>query len=481
MKPLILALISVFSIFSVSLAKSYLTQEELEQDLSYFFKQVDSKFSYYQLTPLDLFLEKKRLVNELIGKDKIKVDDLAICIQSFLAQFIDAHAGISSFHQYFKHASKSDKLYLPFLIESINDDKEVQYIAIREDRKNFWDKDYPYILSINNVAISKYREKLSQYITGKSPRAISIILQRDFLRRYGNMAYYLFFNKKFDQDFVQATFVNEKGETKTGKIFLASKRPFYGEWPRKKTGIIDNKIGYLRLAKMPKMDGVNANKLHKQMHYFKDTQGLIIDVRGNGGGRRDILNELLPYFMPEKEPYYVAALGRCRLFLGCEIGSRWMHTLNSGFFSNNEKKHIKAFMKKFKPEIKYEQNKFSPWHYHFIRNQKKHHFYYNKKVIILMDKECFSATEVFLSAFKERDNIILMGEKTFGGSAARLQYVLPHSKIEFSMGRMLSLQRNGQLFDEQGVSPDIKIISEKGYFIGQSDQVLENALKLLND
>ena len=59
-----------------------------------------------------------------------------------------------------------------------------------------------------------------------------------------------------------------------------------------------------------------SERPYSAMAELADTDGLIIDVRENGGGSRDALRALLPYFLTEDEPARVVNVGAYRLLRG---------------------------------------------------------------------------------------------------------------------------------------------------------------------
>lgn len=73
---------------------------------------------------------------------------------------------------------------------------------------------------------------------------------------------------------------------------MTRSRPIYGTWPRHNSSILDENIGYLRIERM---DGRLLPHIRASMEAFRNTQGLIIDLRGNGGGSRELLIAIAGY------------------------------------------------------------------------------------------------------------------------------------------------------------------------------------------
>jgi len=98
----------------------------------------------------------------------------------------------------------------------------------------------------------------------------------------------------------------------------------------------------------------------------------------------------------------------------------------------------------------------------------------------LLDEGCFSATDIFLGAFKEWPNVTLVGQPSGGGSAHSQQFSLPRSGFSVRCASMASFQPNGKLYDGNGVEPDVLVERPPEYYlVGGKDVILEKALKLV--
>lgn len=59
---------------------------------------------------------------------------------------------------------------------------------------------------------------------------------------------------------------------------------------------------------------------------------------------------------------------------------------------------------------------------------------------------------------------------------------LPHSQIHIRCASMASFQPNAQLYDGNGIQPDVKVIRTPEYYLGVGeDVVLEKALSILKE
>lgn len=214
---------------------------------------------------------------------------------------------------------------------------------------------------------------------------------------------------------------------------------------------------------------------------FKDTRGLIVDVRGNGGGSRDALRALASYLLSPNDPPRVASAAKYRLhpsFDSQHLEARFMYPPDSQQWSKAEKEAIAAFAKSFKPEWTPTEDQFSEWHYMVLSRMDKPEIeHYGKPVVVLCDSGCFSATDIFLAALKGMPNVTLMGTASSGGSARSISSRVPIVNLRIKLASMASFQPNGKLYDGNGVIPDIQIESNPNYLIGKSDDVLKRAVE----
>jgi len=100
-------------------------------------------------------------------------------------------------------------------------------------------------------------------------------------------------------------------------------------------------------------------------------------------------------------------------------------------------------------------------------------------LIEAMDRRNFSACDIFLGVFKGLKNVTLMGQPSGGGSGCYQVYRLRNSKIRIHLSSMSSFQPNGQLYDGNGIRPDIIVESAPTDFIGETDILLDTAIKSL--
>lgn len=225
----------------------------------------------------------------------------------------------------------------------------------------------------------------------------------------------------------------------------------HGPWPRLPSRLI-NGVGYLRILSMTD-EPKDLGRLDDIMNRFRDTRGIIVDVRGNGGGTHDTLRKLLPYFLPADAPTKFINVTAYRLpvrlprpcaegYLG--LANRGLYPVTSKEWTEPEKQQIAHLLQGFRPEWKLPAGLWSEWHVMGIRRTyNPRAYFYDRPVVVLCDAGCFSATDNFLGAFKGLPNVTLMGTASGGGSGRMANYTLPNTRIPLTICQMASFRTNG--------------------------------------
>jgi len=194
-------------------------------------------------------------------------------------------------------------------------------------------------------------------------------------------------------------------------------------------GFIDGKnIGYVRYSSF--MSSFSSSQLDFVLDRYKNTAGLVLDLRENGGGSIFNVPLLLERFNDQSRVV--------------------------GFFrTRNGVNHTD-----FSEPSNFMVNTHSGVVFH-------------KPVIVLIDKGSYSATTMFALATKAIPNIILVGDSTGGGGGLPNGGQLPNGwTYRFSISQLLDL--NGNSYAEDGVPPDIHQLFDWNDLT--TDEILERAI-----
>lgn len=442
-----------------------LPREDRLSDLNYLEQRLEDQSSYLLLNKFDY----KKSLHELRSKPESNFEtfEFARSLQKIIAQIGDSHAKVK-----ISLDSDNDR-YLPFIIADSSDG----IIAIKKSHSELLSNEHPFIKTIDGKSIDYWLDIASRYIEQGSPQLIrskSLRLLRSFdhIRTESRVS---------KTDYITVTLQSLRGKKsikkklKTSRIKLRS-----GKVILEDSRILKGNIGYLRI---PSMSSSGVKKIISNMSIFRKTNGLIIDVRSNRGGRYEILRALYGYFLPKNTPPYVTNIAAYRLssiFKHDHLHYRPTYRMQNNKWSKSERKAIELSIEKFKPEWPLPKDKFSAWHFMILgKSGNPAQYHYNKPVVVLSNAESFSATDGFLSAFSDLPNVTVIGQASAGGSGATQSFILPNSNIQIKLSSMASFRPNGMLFDGNGINVDIPIMPAPEDFLGHSDRVLEKAIDFI--
>jgi len=451
-----------------------IAKEAMQQDLESLRTSIHRAFSYANRLGVDTDAEIDRMKAALPAS--LSVQDFAIRIQELILKYGDGHSKVDllDFSRYgilpFKTAAFQDKV-----------------IAFEEGE--LLEADFPYLAAVNGIALSELLEVPPSF---KLPHLAE---QTQKVWGAGNlryMGYILQAKDRFSKE-VKVKLTNDAGEEK-----LITKPLLFPETEKEKGRIarllemtshnsfshkmLANEIGYIKISDM--LTNEPDEIIKGIMEDFKESKGIVIDVRGNTGGGRATTLALLPYFLSETQSPLIGNLAKRRMNVKVEvkegvIRKRYLHPLSSSKFDEKDKERIKSFLQDFEEKWEYDESKYSDWHF-FLLKKNADKAFYPHPVVILQDEFCFSATDIFLASFDQLDNVKLMGTTSGGGSGKAEDHILPNSHITVRLSSIISFQPNGKLFEGKGVAPDI-YLEPKQYtdIVGSTDSQLDAAIDYL--
>ena len=191
--------------------------------------------------------------------------------------------------------------------------------------------------------------------------------------------------------------------------------------------VLDNKIGYISIGVFSSLTddqfSSELSKLEKQ-----GINSLIIDLRGNGGGYLSTVTNIISRFVDSKTPIY-------------QIKTR---NNTEAYYSLNDS-------------------------------------VLNYKVVILVDENSASASEIMCSALQEQYGAILVGKTTYGKGTVQEMRELPNNTM-FKYTTEEWLTSKGNSINDVGVKPDYEVELGDNYFsnpVKENDAQLQKAIELL--
>lgn len=212
--------------------------------------------------------------------------------------------------------------------------------------------------------------------------------------------------------------------------YLGSDYRFAGGFRYGKIG--SGNIGYMYLSSFS--DGFSDTNMSYIFKSFGNCNGLIIDVRNNGGGSLDLAKQLASYFI-EKD-------------------------VVTGYICHKTGNGHSDFSKPV--EIKVIANTTVQW---------------QRPVIVLTNRMSYSATNDFVNCMKKAPNAIIVGDKTGGGGGLPLSSEIPNGwLVRFSSSPMFD---SNMQHTEWGIEPTIKDSITKADEAKGIDSIIERAIKLI--
>lgn len=196
--------------------------------------------------------------------------------------------------------------------------------------------------------------------------------------------------------------------------------------------ILENNIGYIYCPSFS--NGIGDGNLDQTLYELRLCDGLIVDVRNNGGGNLTTAQKLAARFTNEKT-----------------LVGYMCHKTGPGHNDFSTPK-----------EVYIEPSDGIRW---------------QKKVAVLTNRRSYSATNDFVNSMKQFPNVTIIGDKTGGGSGLPFSSEIPNGwSIRFSASPMFDPQMN-QL--EFGIDPDVKVDMTTEDIQRGKDTIIETACNLL--
>lgn len=470
--------------------------KQMMVDLMFLKSVLEESYSYLGLNDFDWEREFKMLQTGSLEPQTIQ--EFGIRLNQFIYRFGDGHSGRIK-------TGIEEMGLLPFRTKAF----QGKIICYDEETRMLIEPDYPFLKKINHLSVEQLLASSKEFLV---PMASTQFIERVAAARLGYIGFLLRQHNDLSEQ-LDIEFESEDGGTYSRTFDFrdydsesnSGRSQFYiellskGLFPSK---ILEGNLAYIRIESMFGIDArmresfqrsghplsknikTTSERIAELMAEISNTDGLIIDVRDNGGGSREAWLGLIPYFIPPDASPIIGNVGALRINNSKSpaegyLSDRHAYPMSSSQFDKEARKAIKNLQKGFKAQHDFDPEKYSDWHYLLMSNdpEKEH---YDKPVVILMDEGCYSATDIFLSSFDQLENVTLLGRASGGGSGRSQDYALPVSKLELRLSSMISFQPNGKLYDGVGVQPDIELLPETiEDALGITDNVLERAKDIL--
>jgi C-terminal processing protease CtpA/Prc len=460
--PAVMITAALLAIVSPSPQESSLTRDQLGETLDALEETIATRCSYAAISGdrwREVLASERDQLQEATSRS-----DAERLMRRVVAAIGDGHASLRSSE---RDAGQRFRLGCTFI--PISSDGRAPIVALWHDRSSLVADQAPFVAAVNGEPIEAWLATAAREVAAGSPQ----LVRRRAAARLSQLP------ELGEGAPLTLTLTDRSGDRRLEVSVPPQSRPAPdpSAWPPGTSRLLDAGIGYLRLAQMDRDAERDA------IRFFEDTkglEGLIIDVRGNGGGSRDALRAIAGYLIPENQ-HVVGNAARPLLVNGefdedskRRLRDRGLRSIDEPTFTPEEQRTVERFVARFKPERQLPDDRFGVLHVMLLAGSAR---YRALPVVVLQDVDCFSATDIFLSALSELPNVTLVGQASSGGSGASVEHSLPHG-FEVRLSTMVSFRPDGSLLDGRGVTPDIIVEASPRQFVrGGEDLQLEAAIR----
>ena len=201
------------------------------------------------------------------------------------------------------------------------------------------------------------------------------------------------------------------------------------------SGKVDGGLGYIYVGNLSGERGEQGSRFYEALKGVMDAEGLILDLRGNGGGSEMIGRDIAGCFVDKSYAYakHVSVLP------GSETGFSKVRTR---YFDRNDMGPV-----------------------------------YRGKVVVLVGNVCMSSCEALVLMMKQVPGAVVMGERTRGSSGNPQRHEVIDG-VEVSLPSWRAMDMDGVCFEGVGIRPDVEVKAGQEDF-ERGDPVFERAVMLL--
>lgn len=440
-------------------AKTKIPKKLLQEDMLLWQKVMEESHvnPYHAISATALQQLQKDILKEL--PDSVTHFQASFAISRLIGALDEGHLGFST-------NRVSDSLFsyhgvrFPYQLFEINDGS---LVVQRDLGSGFQLPAFSRIIEVNGVPVKQLYEKYSKLFGGLE------LWRKLMVKNYWRKLLFLdglespfkikAINGNDTLNFTKAGYTYDQTDS-LGKI-LSAEQPVFKPFSFR---FLENNIALIEFntmnGKLKDSFSVFLRDAFNQINQ-KKANGVIIDIRKNGGGDSGLGDTLLSYIT--NKPYRNASGMKMRI-----------------------SKHSKAIA-----ELRGANDPFKDWDngklYEYkvtdLKKPEDNPLRYNGKVAVLIGTGTFSSANMLTNAIKDYQLATLVGEKTaepandFGEI---MYFMLPNTYIVAPTAIKMFMRANGNENDFDGIKPDIEVTNSSEDILRKRDRVLETAFNWFN-
>lgn len=425
-------------------------------------------------------------------------------LQRVLALTGDGHARVGGRLGMVQAIEETGRNALPVALMPLDLHEGGRVVAVKEDGSALLSASHPFVESIDGVEIERWlavAEEVAPGGTAASRRYGACRAARGVVWIRGELGIE---NGQDGGGDVELVLRSAGGERETVRLALAQERVRRGyrheagEFAAARARELAAEAG-LNLVYVP-IDLMRSRETWAEegvaapwelLNTAGDVDGVIIDIRGNTGGARDVLHEIAACIRPADALPMVYSAARALMWPGRDaervehgLAGRYLRSADDPTLHDVERAAIARFAAAFVPEVELDDARFGPVHYAVLRREDARYgrpgVLAGTPVVVLMDERCISASDVFLAALKGLPGVTLVGRPSRGASGMSEVSTIGGGLGELKVSTMVSFMPDGRVFDWHGVEPDVAVELTPGDFTQHGpDTALAEAVRVL--
>ncbi len=437
--------------------ESPLTTDELRSDMALLSNLLCRQYAYWD-TEHERLLHgfKFEIENQLSQGTGISRIDFALSVERLLAGLGDLHTHVV----WQRSKLEISAIQMPFNLHKI----QGKWVATSLSDVALYDARHPWMESVQGVSVDTLIRRLRPLCTQSGTDTASYWEAVQWLTKRPVLAF-RYLGLPLDAKELPFQLKSNTGQSFSTAAAFSTKSAweYNRQAPMITTQWLPDSIGYLALRyELPHTDAYKI-QLRRSLVELQHAKQLILDLRGNAGGSREVAMYVARSLLPlEKDRLINVATYRMPPANRPDadvplLAARLLYPVQYYLRDTAKQTIIRRFEADHAPRMGMLLAEYAAPHYAFLADTPtlpQHHP--PTDIVIIQDQRTASAANLLATWLRDFGaSCTLIGERTTGGSGYPVEFCLPESGVCFQLSMMASYNREGLPF--RGLVPDVEI------------------------